>query len=135
MAAEMKMVSLKRTPEDMRKDAGEPASIEAIAPDYPYGTVIHLDKDELDKLKISALPKIGDEMIICARVNRGNAAASAACISRSTHSRIVVSSSAMVQRPRAPGLARYSATACLWAPVIVAWMRRMSGRVIPAPVA
>ena len=66
--AEKKLASMKRTPEDMRKDMGEPAEITSIAPDYPYGLCIHLDKDELDKLGMKDLPKVGTEMPISAIV-------------------------------------------------------------------
>ncbi len=66
--AEKKLASMKRTPEDRRKDMGEPAPIDAMAPDYPYGLCIHLDKDELDKLGMKELPKVGTEMPISAIV-------------------------------------------------------------------
>lgn len=61
-----KMASMKRSEKDKRKDMGEHASIEAIAPDYPYGLCIHLDKDELDKLGMKELPKVGTEMPVTA---------------------------------------------------------------------
>jgi hypothetical protein len=54
-----KMVSMKRSPEDMRKGCGCCAPIEAIAPDYPYGLCIHLDSDEIEKLGITQLPPVG----------------------------------------------------------------------------
>lgn len=58
----MDMVSMKRTAADKRADKMEQAPIEAIAPDYPYGLCIHLDKDELDKLGMGkSLPKVGAE--------------------------------------------------------------------------
>ena len=61
---EAKMVSMKRTADDRRGDSMAGASIEATAPDYPYGLCIHLDKEELDKLGITELPKIGIEMML-----------------------------------------------------------------------
>jgi len=64
----MKMISMKRTPEDKREDAGEHAPMEAMAPDYPYGLCIHMDKDELDKLGITDLPKVGTEMTMTVKV-------------------------------------------------------------------
>lgn len=60
----MGMVSMKRTAADKRADKMEQASVEAIAPDYPYGLCIHLDKDELDKLGLGdSLPKVGTEFV------------------------------------------------------------------------
>lgn len=63
-----KLISMKRTPADKRKDAGETCSIEAIAPDFPYGLTIRMDGDELDKLKINTLPTVGTDMVITAKV-------------------------------------------------------------------
>lgn len=54
-----KMVSLKRTPEDRRKDMGEAVPIEAMAPDYPWGFCIRADGDELDKMGMKELPQVG----------------------------------------------------------------------------
>lgn len=68
MAETPKLVSLKRTPEDKRKDMGEPAPIEAMAPDYPWGTCIHLDTDELEKLGIKKLPEVGTVLTLTAKV-------------------------------------------------------------------
>lgn len=58
---ESKMVSMKRTASDMRGDKMANAPMEAIAPDYPYGLCGHMDKDELEKLGITDLPKPGTE--------------------------------------------------------------------------
>ena len=66
--AKTTLISMKRTPEDMRKDMGETAPVTSIAPDYPYGLCIHLDKDELDKLGMRQLPDVGSEFPICASV-------------------------------------------------------------------
>ncbi len=63
-----KLTSMKRSASDMRKDQGENAPIEAIAPDYPYGLVINLDSDEIKKLGIKELPKVGTEFPISAIV-------------------------------------------------------------------
>lgn len=59
--AAIKMVSMKRTPEDKREDMGEPASIEAIAPDFPWGLCINMDYDELEKLGMKELPQVGSQ--------------------------------------------------------------------------
>lgn len=65
---EQKMVSMKRSSEDKRKDQGENSPIEAIAPDYPYGLCIHLDTDELDKLGIKEFPPIGESLMFHVQV-------------------------------------------------------------------
>ena len=66
--ADIKMVSMKRTPEDKREDMGDTAPIEAIAPDYPWGLCLNLDADELKKLGIKTLPAIGAVMTLQANV-------------------------------------------------------------------
>jgi hypothetical protein len=64
-----KFVSMKRSEKDKRKDMGEPAAIESIAPDYPWGLTINLDTDELEKLGIEkTLPNVGDKLTITAKV-------------------------------------------------------------------
>lgn len=60
--AKMKMVSMMRTASDKRGDKMSNAPIEATQPDYPYGLVLHLEKDEIDKLGMKQLPGIGTEM-------------------------------------------------------------------------
>ena len=67
-ADEPKMASMMRTAADKRGDAMAGPGIEATAPDYPYGLCIHMDKDELDKLGITDLPKIGTEMMMECKV-------------------------------------------------------------------
>lgn len=62
--AEPKLISMKRTPEDQRKDMGEVAAPTSIAPDYPYGMCIHMDKDELDKAGIKEMPEVGSTVMI-----------------------------------------------------------------------
>lgn len=59
---EPKLVSMKRSVKDKRKDMGSCAPIECIAPDYPWGLVLRLESDELDKLGLKELPKVGTEM-------------------------------------------------------------------------
>ena len=41
--------------------------IESDEPRYPYGLCISLEKDSLEKLGITALPKVGGEMMITAK--------------------------------------------------------------------
>ena len=60
-----KLVSMKRSEKD-KGDGMENAPVEAIAPDYPYGLCIHLDRDELKKVGMKELPKVGTEMPITA---------------------------------------------------------------------
>lgn len=76
--ADPKLISMKRTPKDKREDAGEHAPMEAMAPDYPYGLCIHMDKDELDKLGMSDLPKVGTTMTMTAKVTVTRVSQSAA---------------------------------------------------------
>lgn len=60
----MALVSMKMSPEEAKEygaiDIGE-------APQYPYGLSIDLDDDALEKLGITALPKVGSEMMITAK--------------------------------------------------------------------
>lgn len=65
--AQAKLVSMKRTPKDKREDKLNQAPMEAMAPDYPWGLCIHLDKDELEKLGIKKLPDVGVEVTITAK--------------------------------------------------------------------
>lgn len=58
----MKMISMKRTEADKRGDKMENAPMSSMAADYPYGLVIHMDKDELDKIGMKQLPGIGTEI-------------------------------------------------------------------------
>lgn len=61
--AATKMVSMKRVEQD-KGDMMTNAPVEAMAPDYPYGLCLHLDRDEIKKLGMKELPKIGTEMPI-----------------------------------------------------------------------
>jgi len=64
----MKMMSMKRTAEDKRKDMGEPCAIGSIAPDFPWGLCINLGADELRKLGIKEMPEAGSQMMLMATV-------------------------------------------------------------------
>ena len=44
-----------------------PGEVEMDEPKYPYGLCINLDKDQLDKLGITALPQVGAQMTIMAK--------------------------------------------------------------------
>lgn len=66
--AEAKMVSMKRSETDKRKDMGECAPIECIAPDYPWGLTLNLGADELEKLGLAKMPALGTEIVITAKV-------------------------------------------------------------------
>lgn len=65
----MKMASMKRTADDKRKDMGAPATVDSIAPDYPWGLCIHLGADELNKLGIKEMPEAGCCMMLMATVH------------------------------------------------------------------
>lgn len=59
----MALINMKSKPE-REEMLGE---IERDEPRYPYGLCISLGKDELEKLGITALPKVGGEMMIHAK--------------------------------------------------------------------
>lgn len=59
----MSLVSMKMSAEESK----EYATAEYEAPQYPYGLSIDLDDDALEKLGITALPKVGAEMMITAK--------------------------------------------------------------------
>lgn len=63
-----KLVSMKRSAADKRKDMGSPCSVESIAPDYPWGLCVNMDGDELDKLGLKDLPEVGTEFMLMAKV-------------------------------------------------------------------
>lgn len=65
--ATKKMVSMKRAEHD-KGDMMTNAPVEAMAPDYPYGLCLHLERDEIKKLGMNDLPKVGTEMPIHAMV-------------------------------------------------------------------
>ncbi len=60
----MAMISMKQEAE--REEM--PGEIEYEEPMYPYGLCLHLTKDEMEKLSITALPAVGSEMTITAKV-------------------------------------------------------------------
>ena len=64
----MNMASMKRTPNDKRKDMGGPATVDAMVPDFPWGLVLHLGADELNKLGIKEMPEAGCCMMLMATV-------------------------------------------------------------------
>ena len=59
----MALINMKQQP----KREEMPGAIEADEPRYPYGLCISLGKEELAKLGITALPKVGGEMMITAK--------------------------------------------------------------------
>lgn len=70
-----KMISLARTPEEIKKDSpmsiGE-ASPKYEGPKYPWGTSLRLEKETLDKLGMKDLPIVGDSFEICVKVRVTN---------------------------------------------------------------
>lgn len=63
-----KMVSMKRSEKDKRKDMGQPCEVTAIEPDYPWGLTLNFDSDELEKLGIRQMPAVCTEYIMTAKV-------------------------------------------------------------------
>ena len=57
------MINMKQKPEVEEM----PGEIEYDEPAYPYGLCITLDAEQLDKLGITALPKVGSTMMIKAK--------------------------------------------------------------------
>lgn len=60
----MAMISMKQEAE--REEM--PGEIEYDEPMYPYGLCLHLGQEQLEKLGITALPAVGTEMTITAKV-------------------------------------------------------------------
>ena len=59
----MSLVSMKMSAEETKEYSG----VAVEAPQYPYGLSIDLDDGALEKLGITALPKVGAEMMITAK--------------------------------------------------------------------
>lgn len=59
----MSMINMKMSAEESKEYGG----MEIEAPEYPYGLSIDLGDDSLEKLGITALPKVGSEMMITAK--------------------------------------------------------------------
>lgn len=62
----MKMVSMKMDPKEREEKYTESAI--ADRPLYPYGLQVNLDEEAIDKLGI-ALPEVGKDLALMARVN------------------------------------------------------------------
>lgn len=60
----MAMISMKQEAE--REEM--PGEIEYDEPMYPYGLCLHLSQEQLEKLGITALPAVGTEMTLTAKV-------------------------------------------------------------------
>jgi hypothetical protein len=58
--ADPKLVDMQYTKAEMKAEAKEMCMGEPSA--YPWGLCLHLEKEELDKLGIKALPQIGSEI-------------------------------------------------------------------------
>ncbi len=59
----MPMINMKRAPE--REEM--PGEIEKDEPRYPYGLCISLEKEDMDKLNMGNLPKVGTEISFVAK--------------------------------------------------------------------
>ena len=62
----MSLVNMKMSQEERGEYTGQ--AIEVKEPAYPYGLSIDLDDGSMEKLGITALPKVGTEMMITAKV-------------------------------------------------------------------
>ena len=62
----MALVNMKMSSEERGEYTG--TAIEVKEPSYPYGLSIDLDDGSMEKLGITALPKVGTEMMITAKV-------------------------------------------------------------------
>jgi hypothetical protein len=60
----MPLVDLKRSKQEKTEEAAETAPTPVSQPDYGYGTLIHLEDHEIEKLGIDPLPGVGDEFHI-----------------------------------------------------------------------
>lgn len=63
----MALVNMKMSA-DEAKEYNSPEVSMGDAPQYPYGLCIRLDDDALEKLGMTALPAIGTEMMVMAKV-------------------------------------------------------------------
>jgi len=59
------MINMKRSPKD-KATLGDCCA--ADRPEYPYGLCINLDRESLEKLGITALPAVGDQLQLTALV-------------------------------------------------------------------
>jgi hypothetical protein len=62
----MAMTNMKMSASEAKEYSGD--TIASDSPEYPYGLCIRLDDDALEKLGITALPAIGTEMMVMAKV-------------------------------------------------------------------
>lgn len=63
----MSMTNMKMSASEAKEYSGD-AAVASDAPEYPHGLCIRLDDDALEKLGITALPAIGTEMMVTAKV-------------------------------------------------------------------
>ena len=78
MAEDMKIVPMKRTDKEKKAAEKRYKEMPSDGPDYPWGLCLNLGKEELDKLGIKDLPKVGDEfhMYAVGKVTRVHQSAS-----------------------------------------------------------
>lgn len=76
----MNLVSMARTAEEKKAAEDRYKAIGPSEEDYPYGLCLTLGKDELSKLGVTDLPKIGEPvyLYVVAKVTRVSASASEA---------------------------------------------------------
>ena len=64
--SDMKIVDMKRSDKDKKAAKKRMEVMPSDGPDYPWGLSLNLGKDELEKLGIKDLPKVGDEFHVYA---------------------------------------------------------------------
>lgn len=60
----MKLVSMKRDPDKDERDDGKDCCSDAHQPDYPWGTQLRLEEEQLQKLGINDMPAAGARLQI-----------------------------------------------------------------------
>lgn len=61
------MISMKMSKSERKKSSG-PIAVGEEGPDYPYGLCLDLNKTVLEKLGLDALPRVGEKMVLTAKV-------------------------------------------------------------------
>lgn len=62
----MELVNLKMS--ESERDRGAPTAVGGSDREYPYGLAPHLENESLEKLGISTMPKVGETMMVHAKV-------------------------------------------------------------------
>lgn len=62
------LVNMKRSAEDLKKEAEGATALASDAPEYPWGLRLSLRDEDLTKLGIKDLPTVGGTLMLMARV-------------------------------------------------------------------